>query len=73
MIELDGVAMPLEPGKQYLIAVARQGVSEQTAASLSNHLFEHFKVKALVIRTNGDPSSCIRIIKIDATEEPERG
>ena len=68
MIEIDGVAMPFEPGKQYLLLVQRNTVAEVVQHELPRLLKKQFNINVVIVRVNGDPHTAMRVVRI---EEPE--
>ena len=68
MIEVEGVAIPLEPGQKYLIAVRRGQMGEATRARFLDALRTR-GIDAVLVPVN-DPATDIRVIKV---EEAERG
>jgi hypothetical protein len=69
MIEIDGTAYPLEPGKTYLIVVDINRISRQLIDMLPSLLKERFNIHAAVIGVKGNPAACVRVIGPVAPEE----
>ena len=66
MIEIDGTAIPLEPGKQYLLLV-NQRVSPALIDRMNRAFVEYFGVKVIVLRV--DDVQDVRMIQIEQPEQ----
>lgn len=69
-IEVDGIAMELEPGKHYLIVYDRSALPEAAMQVLPQILHKKWGIDVVILKCHGNPKDALRIVKV---EEPEHG
>lgn len=67
MIEIDGTAYPLEPGKHYLIVVSRVMMSEIDRVRLQARLLG-LGVDATIVPVLGPIADAIRVVAVETPE-----
>ena len=66
MLEIDGTAVPLEPGKSYLILVKRDAVSQLTMDRLAEAIKTELDVRAVILGVHDITD--VRVIHVEAPE-----
>lgn len=59
MIEIDGTALPLEPGKTYLLVCSKRAVGTDSVYKLASAIKQRENINLYVLMVNGDPSDVV--------------
>lgn len=68
MIEIDGTALPLDPGKTYLILIRDGEIPRSQEIDLA-HRLNNLGVRGTILRVARDVNQ-VRVVQVDIPEKP---